>query len=59
MAYGSWEKKKRLAKYGCVPGNFKIKDYNNDGKLTDDDYIIDGQENTGLDRRYDKYVQNL
>ena len=42
---GVWQlgEEEEAAKYGCVPGNFKIKDYNNDGKLTDDDYIIDGK----------------
>lgn len=42
---GVWQlgEEKEAAKYGCVPGNFKIRDYNNDGKLTDDDYIIDGK----------------
>lgn len=42
---GVWQlgEEEEAAKYGCVPGNFKIKDYNNDGKLTDDDYFIDGK----------------
>ena len=42
---GVWQlgEEEEAAKYGCVLGNFKIKDYNNDGKLTDDDYIIDGK----------------
>jgi len=42
---GVWQlgEEEEAAKYGAVPGNFKIKDYNNDGKLTDDDYIIDGK----------------
>ena len=42
---GVWQlgEEEEAAKYGCVPGNFKIKDYNNDGQLTDDDYFIDGK----------------
>lgn len=42
---GVWQlgEEQEAAKYGCVPGNFKIKDYNSDGKITDDDYFIDGK----------------
>jgi len=42
---GVWQlgEEEEAAKYGAVPGNFKIMDYNNDGKITDDDYFIDGK----------------
>lgn len=42
---GVWQlgEEELAAKYGCVPGNFKIKDYDEDGKLTNNDYFIDGK----------------